>query len=62
MSMLSGLLGQSVLLKFIIMKTLKYVLLVVFVSIMAISCTEEAVKPTYEDNPILIPPPPPPPK
>jgi len=41
------------------MKTLKYVLLVVFVSIMAISCTEEAVHPQQgdEDDPIAIPPP-----
>lgn len=39
------------------MKTFKYVMLVVFISITAVSCTEELVRPNNEDIPIVIPPP-----
>jgi hypothetical protein len=41
------------------MKTFKYLMLVVFISMAAVSCTEEYVAPTNtEDIPIVIPPPP----
>jgi hypothetical protein len=43
----------------VLMKTFKYVLLAVFISMTAVSCTEEYVAPTNnEDLPIVIPPPP----
>jgi hypothetical protein len=39
------------------MKTFKYLLLIAFISITAVSCTEELVRPNNEDKPIIIPPP-----
>jgi hypothetical protein len=41
------------------MKTVKYLVLVIMLGFMAASCTEEAVGPVREDDPIIIPPKPP---